>query len=51
MMLTIENLKNFIENLPGEYVIEFHDHNGISHPILDKLEVDLSGEKLVLKSQ
>ena len=51
MILTVEELKNFIDNLPGDYCIEYHDKDGISHPINDTLEVDLSGEKLILKSQ
>lgn len=50
MMLTIGDLKNFISNLPDEYSVEYVDQDGISYPIIDKLEVDLSGEKLIFKS-
>ena len=48
--LTLKQLIEFSNNLPGEYTIEYVDHKGISHTITDKLEVDLSNEKLILKS-
>lgn len=50
MILTIENLLKVIENVPGDYSVEYVNE-GISHPICDRIEVDLSNERLVLKSQ
>lgn len=50
MILTIGNLKKVIENVPEDFTVEYVN-DGISHPICDILEVDLSGKKLVLKSQ
>ena len=50
MILTIENLQDFIDKLPTDYTVEYVE-DGISHPISDRLEVDLSGEKLILKSE
>ena len=50
MILTVEDLKKFIDSLPGDYDIEYVDQEGNLHPISDKIEVDLSNEKLILKS-
>lgn len=49
--LTIRDLKSFIENLPEDYTIEFYNSGcDVNCVVSDKLEVDLSGEKLILKS-
>ena len=49
-MLTIEDLKNFIDKLPDDYYITFQDKDGTEHQVADKFEVNLSMKKLVLKS-
>ena len=49
--LTIEDLKNFIDNLPEDYTISFRDEEGLLHSITDSLEIDLSMKRLVLKSR
>ena len=48
--LTVDELQNFIGKLPGDYIVEFKDQDNISHMVIDKLEIDLSGKKLILKS-
>ena len=49
-VLTIGDLKDFISKLPDDFSVEYHDKDGISHVVVDKLEVDLSGKMLILKS-
>lgn len=48
--LDIGSLKDFISKLPDDFCVEYHDKDGISHVVVDKLEVDLSGKMLILKS-
>lgn len=43
-VLNIEVLKEIVEKLPDDFIVEFDDL-----PISDKFEVDVSGRKLVLK--
>ena len=47
-ILTVEILKKLIENIPGNYTVEYSTEKTIS-PIGDKVEIDISGEKLILK--
>ena len=46
--LTIEILKKIIEHIPDNYTVEFDDGNE-SSSIDDKIEIDVSLEKLILK--
>ena len=51
VMLTIEKLAKIIENVPGEYEVEYYDSfNNISHTVSGKVEIDVDAKKLVLKS-
>jgi hypothetical protein len=47
-VLTIEVLKKIIEHMPDNYIVEFDDGNANSS-IDDKIEIDVSLEKLILK--
>ena len=47
-ILTIKILKKIIENIPEGYTFEYDDEKTIS-PIEDKVEIDINGEKLILK--
>ena len=46
--LTIEVLKKIIEHIPNEYTIEV-DNGKDTFKIDDKVEIDVSLEKLILK--
>ena len=48
-ILNIETLKMIIENVPDDFDIEFNDGKK-THQIEDKIEVDVSGKKLVFKT-
>jgi len=47
--LNIEILKTIVEKIPDDFTVEYA-RGGVSRPICDKVEVDLSGKKLILKS-
>ena len=48
-ILNIEVLKKILENIPEDYDVEFY--NGTTNvPISDKVEIDVSGKRIVLKS-
>ena len=47
-VLDIETLKKIIDRIPEDYEIEFNDRNS-THKISDKIEVDVSEKKLILK--
>ena len=46
--LTIEVLKKIVDKLPEDYTVEFDD-GGNSVRLADKVEIDVSLEKLILK--
>ena len=46
--LTIEVLKKIVDKLPEDYTVEFDNGENID-PIGDKLEIDVSMKKLILK--
>lgn len=46
--MTIEVLKKIIERIPDNYTVEF-DNGKTSSPIDDRIEIDVSLEKLILK--
>ena len=45
MIITAEVLKEVLDKCPDEYEI-FYDNN----PISDKVEIDVSGKRIILKS-
>lgn len=47
-ILTIEVLKKLIENIPDDYNVEYDKETTIA-PITDKVEIDVSGKRLIFK--
>lgn len=47
-ILTIEVLKNLIENIPDDYTVEYDKEVTIA-PINDRVEIDVSGKRIILK--
>ena len=47
-ILSVGVLKQIIENLPEHYMVEY-DNGTTTTPVSDKVELDISGEKLILK--
>ena len=47
-ILTIDVLKNLIENIPDDYTVEYNKEVNIA-PIDDKVEIDISGKRLIFK--
>lgn len=47
-ILTIEVLKNLIENIPDDYTVEYNKEVTIA-PITDRIEIDISGKRLIFK--
>lgn len=47
-ILEISVLKEIIEKVPEDFEIEFNDRD-TTHQISDKVEIDVSGKKLILK--
>ena len=47
--LNVEVLCKIIENLPEDFTVEYMSNDGIVHYVSDKVEVDISQKKLVLK--
>ena len=47
-ILDIATLKKIIEKVPEDFDLEFDDRN-TTHKISDKVEIDVSGKKLILK--
>lgn len=48
-ILTIGVLKKLIENMPDEYTVEYDKEETIA-PIEDKMEIDVSGKRVILNS-
>lgn len=48
MIMNAATLKEILDHIPGEYEIEFINKN-IPYPISDKVEIDVSNQKLILK--
>ena len=49
MIITAEVLLSILEKVPGDYEIVFDDGD-IEHFVQDKVELDVSGKKIILKS-
>lgn len=47
-ILTIEVLKNLIESIPDDYTVEYDKEVTIA-PITDRIEIDVSGKRLIFK--
>lgn len=47
-ILTIDVLKNLIENIPDDYTVEYNKEVTIA-PIDDTVEIDISGKRLIFK--
>jgi hypothetical protein len=45
MILTVEVMKQIIEKLPDDYEIWYNNN-----PVQDKVEIDVSEKKIILKS-
>ena len=48
--LTIEVLKEIVEKLPNDFIVEFKDRNGSTFTVSDDINVKISEKKLVLKT-
>lgn len=47
-ILTIKVLKNLIESIPDDYTVEYDKEVTIA-PITDRIEIDVSGKRLIFK--
>ena len=47
-ILTIDVLKKIIENVPEEFTVE-HNNKSTIVPIDNRIEIDVSGKRLILK--
>lgn len=50
MILDVATMKSILDKLPGDYEIEFQDDHTV-HPISNKIEIDISGKTIILKSR
>lgn len=50
MIITVDVMKEILDKVPGDFEIVFVGNDGITHPISDKFEVDVSGQRILLKS-
>lgn len=48
--LTIEVLKEIVEKLPNDFIVEFKDRNGSTDTVSDDINVKISEKKLVLRT-
>ena len=48
--LSIEVLKEIVEKLPNDFIVEFKDRNGSTVTVSDDINVKISEKKLVLKT-
>lgn len=48
--LTIEVLKEIVEKLPDDFIVEFKDRNGSTVTVSDDINVKISEKKLVLRT-
>ena len=46
--LSIEVLKEIVEKLPNDFIVEFKDRNGSTFTVSDDINVKISEKKLVL---
>ena len=48
--LSIEILKEIVEKLPNDFIVEFKDRNGSTVTVSDDINVKISEKKLVLRT-
>ena len=48
--LSIEVLKEIVEKLPNDFIVEFKDRNGSTVTVSDDINVKISEKKLVLRT-
>ena len=48
--LTIEVLKEIVEKLPDDFIVEFKDRNGSTVTVSDDINVKISEKKLVMRT-
>lgn len=48
MIITVDVLKEILDKVPGDFEVEFF-RDDISYPICDRIEVDVSGRRIILK--
>ncbi|WP_156064650.1 hypothetical protein [Methanobrevibacter sp. YE315] len=48
--LNIEVLKEIVEKLPNDFIVEFKDRNGSTVTVSDDINVKISEKKLVLRT-
>ena len=48
--LSIEVLKEIVEKLPDDFIVEFKDRNGSTVTVPDDINVKISEKKLVLRT-
>ena len=48
--LTIEVLKEIVEKLPNDFIVEFEDRNSYTITISDDINIKISEKKLVLRT-
>ena len=48
--LTIEVLKEIVEKLPDDFIVEFKDRNSSTVTVSDDINVKISEKKLVLRT-
>ena len=48
--LSIEVLKEIVEKLPDDFIVEFKDRNGSTFTVSDDINVKISEKKLVLRN-
>lgn len=48
--LSIEVLKEIVEKLPDDFIVEFKDRNGSTVTVSDDINVKISEKKLVLRT-
>ena len=48
--LTIEVLKEIVEKLPNDFIVEFKDRNGSTFTASDDINVKISEKKLILRT-
>ncbi|WP_405282261.1 hypothetical protein [Methanobrevibacter sp.] len=48
--LTIEVLKEIVEKLPNDFIVEFKDRNSSTFTVSDDINVKISEKKLILRT-
>ena len=48
--LSIEVLKEIVEKLPNDFIVEFKDRNGSTVTVSDDINIKISEKKLVLRT-